>query len=258
VAPIIGIAHGPALTPNLLGRIHGETVPLLLTGRFGAGRVAVLNAAGVYRWGLTAVGLSSGGLEGAFFGGLVRWLEGAGDDRPVRLEAPDVSAEGAGVPVRLLAPEGSAGATARVTVLPDRRGATPPGPVLETLLSPTGDGAFTATLPLPPGVHRLRATLERGGRIVGRDSSRIAVGSGGLEFEALAAEPGTLERLAAASGGVMAPLAAPEPVLERLRSPDAARARLAEIDLFHNPTLFAILILALTVEWALRKRFHLL
>jgi hypothetical protein len=56
----------------------------------------------------------------------------------------------------------------------------------------------------------------------------------------------------------MAPLAAPEPVLERLRSPDAALARLAEIDLFHNPTLFAILILALTVEWALRKRFHLL
>jgi len=257
VAPIIGMGHGPALTPDLLGRINGATVPLLLTGHVGSGRVAVLNAAGVYRWGLTAGGLSAGGLEGAFFGGLCRWLEGASDDRPVRLEAPDVSAEGAGVPLRLLAPGAGAGATARVTVRPDRTASSTRGPI-EARLDPTGDGAFTATLPLPPGVHRVRATIERGGRLVGRDSVRIAVGSGGLEFEALAAEPATLERLAAGSGGVAAPLTAPEPVLERLRSPDAARARLAEIDLFHNPTLFVVLILALTVEWVLRKRFHLL
>ena len=107
-------------------------------------------------------------------------------------------------------------------------------------------------------MHRIRATLERGGRVVGRDSIRVAVGAGGLEYEALAAEPATMERLAAGSGGLAASLERPEPVVERLKRPDAARARLAEIDLFHNPFLFAFLILALTVEWALRKRFHLL
>ena len=57
---------------------------------------------------------------------------------------------------------------------------------------------------------------------------------------------------------VLASLEAAGPVMERLERPDAARARRAEIDLFHNPYLFALLILALTVEWALRKRFHLL
>jgi len=30
------------------------------------------------------------------------------------------------------------------------------------------------------------------------------------------------------------------------------------MDLFHNPFLFAVLVLALTVEWALRRRFHLM
>jgi hypothetical protein len=55
-----------------------------------------------------------------------------------------------------------------------------------------------------------------------------------------------------------ASLEKPQAVLDRLRRPDAARARLAEVDLFHNPILFALLIAALTVEWALRKRFHLL
>ncbi len=253
VAPIIGIGHGAALTPILLGRIGEESVPLLLTGRIGGGRIAVLNAAGVYRWGLTAGGLSAGGVEGAFFGGLCRWLESAGNDRPVRIEAPDVSAEGAGVPIRLVASEGAAGATASVTVASETG-----APAAVVRLVASGDGTFTGSLPLAPGVHRLRATLEKGGRVVGRDSVRVAVGAGGIEYEALAAEPATLERLASGSGGLSASLEAAGPVMERLERPDAARARRAEIDLFHNPYLFALLILALTVEWALRKRFHLL
>lgn len=253
VAPIIGIGHASLLTPILLGRIGEETVPLLLTGRIGAGRVAVLNAAGVYRWGLTAGGLSAGGVEGAFFGGLCRWLESAGNDRPVRIEAPDVSAEGAGVPIRLVASERSSGAIANVTIIPESGGAA-----VTARLESLGEGIFTGSIPLAPGVHRVQAALERGGRIVGRDSMRVAVGAGGLEYEALAAEPATLERLAAGSGGMAASLERPEPVVERLKRPDAARVRRAEIDLFHNPLLFVFLVLALTVEWALRKRFHLL
>jgi hypothetical protein len=55
-----------------------------------------------------------------------------------------------------------------------------------------------------------------------------------------------------------ASLEQPAAVVDRLESPDAARARTAEIDLFHNPFLFALLIVALTAEWALRKRYHLL
>ncbi|HEU4725353.1 MAG TPA: hypothetical protein VFU59_08655 [Candidatus Eisenbacteria bacterium] len=254
VAPIIGIGHGPTLTPILLGRIGEESVPLLLTGRIGAGRVAVLNAAGVYRWGLTAAGLSAGGVEAAFFGGLCRWLESAGNDRTVRIEAPDVSAEGAGVPIRLVAAEGAEGATATISVAPEARG----GVATTARLTPSGDGTFSGSLPLAPGVHRLRATLERGGRVVGRDSVRVAVGAGGIEYEALAAEPATLERLAAGSGAAAAPLEAPGPVLDRLERPEAAKSRRAEIDLFHNPYLFGLLVLALALEWALRKRFHLL
>lgn len=253
VAPVIGIGHGAALTPILLGRIGEESVPLLLAGRIGAGRVAVLNAAGTYRWGLTASGLSAGGVEGAFFGGLCRWLESAGNDRPVRIEAPDVSAEGAGVPIRLVTSEAGVGTTARLSVTPESGGRPS-----TARLEPSGDGTFRGSLALEPGVHRVRATLERGGRVVGRDSVRVAVGAGGIEYEALAAEPATLERLAESSGGAAAPIEAPGPVLDRLQRPDAAKTRHAEIDLFHNPYLFLFLILALTLEWALRKRFHLL
>ncbi|HEU4335100.1 MAG TPA: hypothetical protein VFT32_11440 [Candidatus Eisenbacteria bacterium] len=253
IAPTIMLGHGPALTPILFARIGDERIPLLLAGRLGEGRVAVLNGSGTYRWGLTAAGLTAGGVEGAFFGGLCRWLEAAGEGRPVRIEAPDVSAEGAGVPVRVVTPAGEAGAAARLVARPESG-----GPSSESKLDASGDGAFTGTLALPPGIHRVTALLERGGRVVARDSARVAVGAGGLEFEALAAEPATLSRLAEGSGGAVAPLEEPGAVVERLRRPESSRARLAEIDLFHNPYLFALLIAGLTIEWALRKRYHLL
>jgi len=253
VAPTLALGFGPALQPLLDGRIGQERVPLLLAGRVGNGRVAVLNAAGTYRWGLTAAGLSAGGVEGAFFGGLCRWLEAADEDRSIRIEAPDVSAEGAGVPIRLVASRSVPGATATVSARPEGGGAP-----VDARLDASGDGAFTGTLGLPPGVHRVTAQLTRAGRVVGRDSVRVAVGAGGLEFELLAAEPAGLRRLAESSGGLAAPLEQPDAVLERLRNPDAAATRLAEIDLFHNPFLLALLIVALTAEWILRKRYHLL
>jgi len=47
-------------------------------------------------------------------------------------------------------------------------------------------------------------------------------------------------------------------VLARLRSPEIAKARIVELDLFHNLWIFVVLILGATTEWVLRKRFHLL
>ena len=86
----------------------------------------------------------------------------------------------------------------------------------------------------------------------------MAVGAQGIEFETLAAEPDVLQRLAERSGGASAPLAQPGPVLERLRSPDLVRSRLAQVDLFHNPLLFVVLVVALAVEWTMRRRFNLM
>lgn len=272
VRPVLALgalgAGAGRLAPILLGRVGEETVPLLLAGRIGAGRVAVLNAAGVYRWGLTASGLGGGaGVEVAFFGGLCRWLAAGDDDRPVRIAAPDITPDGRLIAVRLTTAS-PAGAGARAVVRARRLGGTSTGSTqggprrgaaaAETTLAATAADAFAGSLSVPSGTYQLTGLVERGGREIGRDSVRVAVGAQGIEFESLAAEPGILARLADRSGGASAPLAAPEPVLRRLRSPDLSRARLAEMDLFHNPLLFTVLVLGLAVEWTLRRRFHLL
>ncbi|HEX7078740.1 MAG TPA: vWA domain-containing protein [Candidatus Eisenbacteria bacterium] len=262
--PVLLGAQGGTLTPILNGRLSAGTAPLLLAGHLGAGRVAVLNAAGVYRWGLTAAGLGDeAGVEATFFGGLVRWLASAEEDRPVHLTAPDITPEGRAIALRLTS-SAPVDPGARATVRA-RRVAGAPAPAAaaaaarrDTTLTAEGAGAFVGSLVLPPGTYVLSGRLERDGRRVGEDSVRVAVGAQGIEFESLAAEPDILERVTGRSGGASAPLGAPAPVLDRLRAPDLARSRLAEIDLFHNPYLFAVIVIGLALEWALRRRFHLM
>jgi hypothetical protein len=259
--PVLLGAQGGRLTPILAGRLADGVAPLLFAGRIGAGRVAVLNAAGVYRWGLTAGGLGgAAGIDAALFGGLARWLASADDDRAVRLSAPDITPEGRAIALRLTSTV-PLGTEARATVRARRvggRAGNAAAAVIDTTLERGEGGDFSGGLTAPPGTYVLSGRVTSGGRAVGGDSLRVAVGAQGIEYESLAAEPDILARAVAATGGVSAPLTAPAPVLDRLRSPDIVRSRLAEIDLFHDPYLFAIIVIGLAVEWALRRRFHLM
>lgn len=263
IEPIValGVSRSP-LRPLLLGRVGSATVPILLAGTVGKGRVALLNAAGVYRWGLTASGIAGrAGVEAAFFGGIRSWLAGGVEERAVRIAAPDITPEGRPVAVRITTalPGDGEGREARVIAWPQGAQGTQRGsPGVETALSPAPGGEFSGSIPLAPGTYVLRGRVVRAGQTVGSDSIRVAVGIQGVEYEALAAEPDLLKRMAEGSGGLVAPLDSSEQVMGRLRSPGLARTRLAEMDLFNNPLLFTLLIVALALEWALRRRFHLM
>lgn len=252
----VSIAAGPALTPLLTAKGGQETAVVLYAGGLGAGRVALLDAAGVYRWGLTASGLTSGpGIESAFFGGMRRWLSMSGESRPVRILAPDITPEGRPVPVRITVAGPLAGAvTSRVVARPLPARSAP----RDTLLPASAEGGFAGGIELPPGIWELGGRVERGGRVVGSDSVRVAVGSQGIEYESLRADSTSLRRLADATGGVSAPLAAPGPVLAKLRSPEAARTRGVNLSLAQGPLLFLVILVGAALEWTLRRRFHLL
>ena len=260
VEPIVSLGTaGSPLQPIVLGRVGNDGIPVVLAGQVGKGRVVLLNAAGLYRWGLTAAGLTGKpGIEGTFFGGAERWLAGGWEDRPVRITAPDITPEGRPIAIRVATTPPALGTGAEATVTARAQGARG-ARTAEAKLAPGGaPGEFSGALGLPAGTYTLHGRITRGGRLVGTDSTRVAVGTQGIEYETLAADPTPLTRLADRSGGAAAPLDSAGRVLDRLRSPDLVRVRLAEMDLFHNPLLFAILILALTLEWSLRRRFHLM
>jgi hypothetical protein len=253
----LSLEAGPELTPLLVANAGQETAVVLCAGPLGAGRVALLDAAGVYRWGLTAAGLTRGaGIESAFFGGMRRWLSSARESRPVRILAPDITPEGRPVPVRIALTAPPAGPlAARVAARPlGRSGAA----VRDTLLPESAEGGFAGGIALPPGLWELRGQVERGARPLGSDSLRVAVGSQGIEYESLHADSTSLRRLAEATGGVSAPLTAPGPVLDRLRSKEAARTRRVDLALAQGPILFLTILIGAALEWTLRRRFHLL
>ena len=251
--PLLLSVREPHLAPLLLVRFGNEATPVLLAGRIGQGRVAVLNATGVYRWGLTASGLAGGaGIEPSFFGGLATWLAQGEDDRAVRITAPDLTPAERPIPVRLALSNPALARGARAIVTARGRGGK------TVTLGTTAQGDFAGSIALPEGIYTLQGRVDRGGRTLGTDSVRVAVGEQGVEFESLNADSGVLERLASRSGGVSAPMDRPTPVLARLRSPEIAKARIVELDLFHNLWIFVVLILGATTEWVLRKRFHLL
>jgi len=256
VPAVLG-STGATLAPLLVARFGNETVPILFAGKVGLGRVAVLNASGVYRWGLTAAGLAGGaGIEPSFFGGLITWLSQSADDRPVRIDAPDLTPAERPIPVRLALSNPALAGGARATVV--ARGSDGKGTGTPVALGASPQGDFAGSIALPEGIYLVRGRVERAGRVLGSDSVRVAVGEQGVEFESLQADPSTLDRLASRSGGEAAPVSRPERVLARLRSPDVAKARMVELDLFHNVSLFVVLVLGATAEWILRKRFHLL
>jgi len=251
--PLVLSVREPRLVPLLLVRFGNEATPVLLAGKIGQGRVALLNATGVYRWGLTASGLAGGaGIEASFFGGLTAWLAQGEDDRAVRILAPDLTPAERPIPVRLALSNPSLARGARgVVTVPGRGGKT-------VALSASAQGDFVGSIALPEGIYTLQGRVDRGGRTLGTDSVRVAVGEQGVEFESLNADSGVLERLASRSGGASAPIDRPTLVLARLRSPEIAKARIVELDLFHNVWLFVVLVLGATTEWVLRKRWHLL
>jgi hypothetical protein len=252
----VSLAAGRALTPLLVAQAGAERAVVLYAGGLAAGRIALLDAAGVYRWGLTAAGLTRGpGIESEFFGGMRHWLSSSRESRLVRILAPEITPEGRPVPVRVILAAPVPGAvTARVLARPLGGRAA----ARDTLLPASAEGGAAGGIQLPPGVWELRARVERGGRPVGSDSVRVAVGSQGVEYESLRADSTSLRRLAQATGGISAPLTAPEPVLQRLRSPEAARPRGVSVALARTPALLLVILLGAALEWALRRRFHLL
>jgi len=174
----------------------------------------------------------------------------------VRIVAPDLTPAERPIPVRLALSNAALASGARATVRARRAGAG--GVAAQGSLAASAQGDFAGSISLPEGIYTLQGRVERGGRVIGMDSVRVAVGEQGVEFESLGAEPEVIERLASRSGGMAAPLGRPGPVLAKLRSPDIAKARMVELDIFHNVALFVVLVLGATAEWIMRKRFHLL
>ncbi len=250
---------------------------VLAVQQVGKGRTAALTADTTWRWYMPMRAVGADGPYQRFWAQLIRWL--AHVDTRTREAAPSVvlrqdrAALAANQPVRLTArvqqgkgaPAGQT--TVKLTVLDDDDKT-----VATAQLLPTDDREIFATTyrPTADGAFRLKvAAVDTEGKELGADELPLTVATPAniLESKRTARDVATLEKIAAASGGIAGKVSRLGELVDHLiahrdtRPPEPEQRIVKLFYLFGDAGgfagLFVILVALLTTEWLLRRRWQL-
>jgi hypothetical protein len=121
--------------------------------------------------------------------------------------------------------------------------------------APGSAGSYVASVDeLPPGRYRVTARAARAGRELGRAASELAVDGWSLEEARTQPDGATLAAVARASGGRTANARGLPGWARTLETRNLSRARTESLRLWESPWAFALVVVALSVEWAWRRR----
>jgi len=111
--------------------------------------------------------------------------------------------------------------------------------------------------PEQPGLYRIHAEARRGTTMLGTADRWMYVGGADREFADPRLNEGFLRRVARNSGGRYVRAAEAPRVLSWLQATVPQNAAPERRDLWHEPWAFALLVLLLSAEWILRRRWGL-
>jgi hypothetical protein len=262
--PLIGYNPIAAVKPGaqVLAANAKTGEPVLAAQNYGAGRTAAFTSGGSWYWQMARPREDE--LHEKFWKQLVRWLAvGAKAKLTVELDkdlfAPDESVRiRATVLDKTLKPDDAAKVTARVRDPFDTDPKTLP---MRSLL--TGEGLYAAQFnPTDVGDYAVEVTAEMADGAKISATTTFSVGETLEEFRDPAQKVELLREIADASGGAYLPAdqagRIPELIERRVRRMKTDRMEYAHKDIWDTPLLFALLVGALTVEWAVRRRAGLM
>lgn len=232
----------------------GGTVPLVAVQRFGRGRSMIFGGEASWRWRMMRPAADDA--YDVFWRQAVRWLGGEAPE-PIAITMEDVvpvrTASTVEVAVRTPEFEPLPGAVAHVTVL------APNGEEHVVPVRPGDDpsrlaGAFT---PTEPGVYRLRADVRRGDEPVAIVEQLVLAGGTDPELVDPRLNEAVLRRLADRSGGEYATAATARSALDAFTRARGRQPAPQVRDLWHNGYSFLAVVMLLSAEWALRRRWGL-
>jgi uncharacterized membrane protein len=233
----------------------GGVFPVVAVQPYGHGRSMIFAGEASWRWKMMVA--SSDRSYEFFWRQAARWLAAPAPD-PVAIAVPDASEPGDAVSVDVEArnasfapvPDASVDATL-----------TAPGGVAHALKLRHADpasGRFTAAVAADqPGLYRVHAEARRGTTPLGSADRWMFVGGADREFADPRLNEGFLRRVSRNTGGryVRASDASRIPAwLEATVPQNAAPERR---DLWHEPWAFAVIVILLSAEWILRRRWGL-
>lgn len=254
-APLADVAPlRPAAGDRVMLAAADGGSPLMIARRIGRGQVVCVNGTGLWRWSLGGFDELAGDRGRRLWRRVVRWLAEPVQGEPLRVR-PERWLSARGESVRLMAS------------LQDREfrplaGATVDGQIEDSggrrfavRFAPREAGSYVATLSdLAPGRYRLSARAMEAGRELGSAASEFAVDHWSLEESRTDPDSSTLAAVAAAGGGRVARAVGDARGIRSLPVRALARSRMESVRLWESPWMFALVVGALSLEWAWRRR----
>jgi hypothetical protein len=238
---------------TLLGSGDGSA-PILFARRVGRGQALLVNGTGFWRWSLSGLDEFAGERGRRMWRRIVRWLAEPVQGEPLRVR-PERWLSARGEAVRLLAslqdrdfrPLPGASVTGEVQDARGRRFAV--------AFTPRERGSYVASLEgLAPGRYRVSARASRSGQDAGAATTELAVDRWSLEEARAEPDSASLAAVAAAAGGRTTSTDQVARWAGSLPARALAVRRSETLRLWESPWWFALVVGALGVEWAWRRR----
>ena len=251
----LGAARPGATILALTTAPGGAVLPVVAVQRYGQGRSMVFAGEASWRWKMM---LPSTDRSFEFFWRQsTRWLSSSAPD-PVAISVPEAPEPGDAIAVEVDARDASFAPVPDATI---DATLTAPGGVSQPIklrhTDPAG-GRYTAVLgPEQAGLNRIHAEARRGAAVLGAADRWMYVGGADREFADPRLNEGFLRRVARNSGGRYVRAAEASKVPAWLQAAVPQNAAPERRDLWHEPWAFALLVLLLSAEWILRRRWGL-
>jgi uncharacterized membrane protein len=256
IAPLGGPRPGAAILA-LTGGAGGVPRALVAVQRFGDGRSMIFTGEAAWRWRMMLPAADRS--YDTFWRQAVRWLALPASD-PVAITLPPGAVSGTPVPIQVAVRNAAFEAVRDAAV--DVRVARADGRLEQLRATPDPDapasGRYVARFDAgDTGVYRVTAEARRGSELVGSTSAALLVGGVDLEMTDPRLNEQVLERIAAATGGKLFAASDVGGLVTALEANSSTAALTVRVDLWHNGWSFAALLVLLSTEWLLRRRWGL-
>ncbi len=243
--------------------VAGELIPLIIASNSGKGKTLTMTMSPLWKVDfLAAARGSSDQAYDQFILNSVRWLVTSEDIERMRL-APDKPVFKSGERITFSASlldqsyQPIDDASVIVTVLPDSTSET--GDSLTASMVQTTPGRYTADLHLlEHGKYRYEAAVVRLDETIAEIDGTFQVERFSLEEETLYSRQDILKEVASATGGQYFTINNADSVFAGLDVESAEKRTRHEVSLANNWIVLLMVLILLSVEWAVRKRRQLL
>jgi uncharacterized membrane protein len=257
-----------AVNPKLTA--EEQPAPVVAVQRApGGGQVMVLAADTTWRWSrLPRVFGQSDSLYGRFWSQAVRWLAGRGldDQRPLLTVSTDRADYGVGkkVTVRVVrqrrTDKDPALAQDLAAAQPSVEVTGPRGDVVAVPLHEDSSDPDVSTGEFNPsagGRYEVMATLAAGSKPLANQTAEFLVQGADLELANTGTNPANLQALADVTGGAYRDVEQAGDLAGQIARKERRTVQVVRSEFWNSPWLFAAFLTAVTGEWFLRRRNHL-